>query len=596
MSGAMPTSDADPPRLGAGRGPRRSSCPALFLAAPPLPLPVAPAGRRVHPLRVREAFRRGRRDRLLPGGPHAEGATDFLWFLGSPALHAVGIDIALAAEPPERGRRPRSRRPDRRGGPRATRGARDADPARRPAPPRLAGPAVAAILGFSSLFFSARRGVASRCASRAPARARARPWIPWAALLLALIRPDGVVLGAGFALVGWIAPRAPGSRAATSCAACGAAASDRGYFAWRWSYFGSSPPAAALREGPRRAGVGADLLSDPAPFFAGAEMNLGWLRTSGRMAAARGARPRPRPARRSASGESPVALPLLLHLVVLGLARQSQNLGFRFQAPAQTALLVLLVLAAAGRSRASRPSPRASSSASSSVAGDRSLAPLLPVSRGRGSRVYEIERSYVDVFGAAPRRDPRGPADSVCSATKAGRIPYWSRAQDVRHGRPEHRAHGARPAADGGVPRARSIRTSCSSTSAKTVSGHRGAGSRTRRPAASSRSTRATLAREHPAGAPRASTSSGLAGVRRRTSPDRPGNVITSQVPGRLGRRTISTRRGTWDASATSTALKRGIPARAPILEALRAMRAPGDVPDLREQSARSLSPLRAPR
>src|SRR5258708_25503563 len=34
---------------------------------------------------------------FYPGGPHAEGATDFLWFVALSALHRLGIDIALAA-------------------------------------------------------------------------------------------------------------------------------------------------------------------------------------------------------------------------------------------------------------------------------------------------------------------------------------------------------------------------------------------------------------------------------------------------------------------------------------------------------------------
>jgi hypothetical protein len=372
---------------------------------------------------------------FYPGGPRAEGATDFLWFLLLSALHSIGIDIALAAELLNAA-----------GGAvlggligAAVLGGRTgvAAPLLLLAllPAALAGAAVAAIVGFSSLFFSAVAGVCLVLTLRALSESPSRPagdlgparWIPPATLVLALIRPDGVVLGACFALVGWIAAARSG-RARGYLARClVAAAIGAAYFAWRWSYFGLPLPLPLYAKYAARE-AGADLLADPAAFFPGAEMNLGWLQNVGGgwpLLAALAVVLLFRKVR--ASDFALVALPFVVHLVALGVARQSQNVAFRFQAPAQTALLLLLVLAAAATARALASNPMRLLVGLVVALGAGPSIVFASLSR-KGLAAYEGERSYVDVFG--PRLGAiLEPKDGVVLCDQAGRIPYWSRAR-----------------------------------------------------------------------------------------------------------------------------------------------------------------------
>jgi hypothetical protein len=362
------------------------------------------------------------------GGPHAEGATDFLWFLLLSGLHAVGIDIALAAEILNAaggallggllagavlGRR---------------RGAETPFLFFPLLPAALGGAAVAALVGFSSLFYS---GVAAfglaLCLAGLGGDARAR-WIPCVALLLALIRPDGVVLGAGFVLVGWIAAARASTVRGYLLRCLAVAAVGAVYFVWRWNYFGLLLPLPLYAKGHAARDLGADVLSEPGAFFAGAEMNLGWLRHVGGAWPILAALVLVLLVRRVRVGDFVLAaLPLVLHVLVLGLARQSQNIAFRFQAPAQTGLLLLLVVAAA-RTAASLESQPARLLVGLVVLCGSAPSLLFYHFSKQGMRVYEIERSYVDVFG--PRLGAiLEPADKVVLCDQAGRIPYWSRAQ-----------------------------------------------------------------------------------------------------------------------------------------------------------------------
>ncbi len=362
---------------------------------------------------------------FYPGGPHAEGATDFLWFLLLSGLHALGIDIALAAAILNAA-----------GGAvvggligGAVLGRRTgvAAPLLLLAllPAALAGAAVAAIVGFSSLFFA---GIAAACLALAlralDGDATAARRIPYATLALALVRPDGVVLGAGFALVGWIGAARAGVardflRRCLLAAAIGAV-----YFAWRWSYFGLLLPLPLYAKGHAAREAGADLLAR----FPGADMNLGWLENVGGGWPLLAALVVVLAFRKVRAGDFVlVALPLVLHLAALAVARQSQNVAFRFQAPAQTGLLLLLVIAA------SATASRLASSSARLLVGVvvvLGVAPALVFASfsRKGLAAYETERSYVDVFG--PRLGAiLEPEDGVVLCDQAGRIPYWSRAR-----------------------------------------------------------------------------------------------------------------------------------------------------------------------
>jgi len=358
------------------------------------------------------------------GGPHAEGATDFLWFALLSLSHRLGIDIAVSAALWNAA-----------GG--AVLGGLIAAVMRRSsrtppaavlvllAPAALAGAATAATVGFGSLFFSAAvawtyaETVAALEGGAGSARALRR--IPLEGLVLGLIRPDGVVLGAGFvAFGGWAAARtgvfAPFARRVAVAILLGAA-----YFAWRWSYFGLPLPLPLYVKG------------HAASEFAGAALTRGWfLHASGAwplLAAAllllaiggriRGSGP---PLRILALAATPV----LVHLAVLALARQSQNVAFRFQAPAQTVLLLLLAFACL------RAFEARSSGAARSLSILVVLAGVAPgvVIGVRGVLDYSFARTYVDVFG--PRLgEILEPGDVVALGDQAGRIPFWSRARMI---------------------------------------------------------------------------------------------------------------------------------------------------------------------
>jgi hypothetical protein len=225
--------------------------------------------------------------------------------------------------------------------------------------------------------------------------------IPFVGLLLALIRPDGVVLGAAFVLVGLgaAARRAESLRPfvvrALLAAAVGAA-----YFAWRWSYFGLPLPLPLYVKGHAAREVSGTAM------LAGASSVEGWFLHP--------------------LGGWPLllALVLVLAIAVLSLARQSQNAALRFEAPAQTALLCLLAIGAV----------RAMEIRSSSAV--RCLVAVLALAGAAVGVVagvkllgaYDRLRTYVDVFG--PKLGAiLEPGDRVALGDQAGRIPYWTRAQ-----------------------------------------------------------------------------------------------------------------------------------------------------------------------
>ncbi|HEV8114098.1 MAG TPA: hypothetical protein VGR31_15105 [Planctomycetota bacterium] len=351
------------------------------------------------------------------GGPPAEGATDFLWFALLSVLHRAGLDIAVAAALANAA-----------GGAllggliaRAIARSLTPGPARSMlllllAPAAFAGGAVAAAVGFGSLLYSAAVAwtfVAAIAALEGDERATLR--LPFAGLLLGLIRPDGVVLGAGFALIGACAAarrRLVGPFAARASAALAIGAA---YFAWRWSYFGLPLPLPLYVKG------------HSADELAGASAIAGWFsHPSGAWPLGAGLVAvlvlGGRAARTATLALA--ATPLLAHLAALAFARQSQNIAFRFEAPEQAVLLVLLVLASAAAIEMARaPAVR-------TLVVLVAVAAVVPgVLLGiRQLRYYEGTRTYVDVFG--PRLGAiLAPEDRVALGDQAGRIPYWSRAR-----------------------------------------------------------------------------------------------------------------------------------------------------------------------
>ena len=205
------------------------------------------------------------------GGPHAEGATDFLWLLLLAGGVWLGSDVALAA---------------------LTLNAFGAALAgwtlahlcwgddHRPRWARallalvlpstfLAGGAIAGYWGFSSMLYSALILVLFAVAIES--HGRTILFIPVLGLLVALFRPDGVIVGVPFALIGFWKAQVnrvllPYAKVAAGCAAVGVC-----YAVWRWNYFGLPLPL------PLYVKQNAAAASGWSAIFPGLRQNLEWF-------------------------------------------------------------------------------------------------------------------------------------------------------------------------------------------------------------------------------------------------------------------------------------------------------------------------------
>jgi hypothetical protein len=175
-------------------------------------------------------------------GPRAEGGTDFVWMLLLATLTAVGVDVAVAAlfwNAVGAGLAAWLRA-------RALPGATSRPLGRAslhllvvPAVVLLSG-ATAAYCGFSSMLYSALAVLTIHLSLEAGARSIS--WFPALILLIALFRPDGVLIGAGAAVAGGLRAHRLGRLrpyvfALLAAGLCGAA-----YYAFRYRYFGLPLP------------------------------------------------------------------------------------------------------------------------------------------------------------------------------------------------------------------------------------------------------------------------------------------------------------------------------------------------------------------
>jgi hypothetical protein len=271
---------------------------------------------------------------FFAGGPHAEGATDFLWMLLLAGARAVGFDVAVAAA--------------------LLNGAGFflaahvllSAPRARSIENRIVRYAVVALLfgssaavagdrGFSAMLYSA---IALFTLTRVVApSSRATREVPFLALLLGLIRPDGVILGGGLAVLA--ALRAYKNRHFRDFAfrALLAALIGAGYFVWRWHYFESLLPLPLYVKQHYIAGQppGLDVTLDwcastlaPLAIVAAASrLFLGPLRSRDAF-------------RVRALGVALV--PFAIHVASFIPSAPTQNVVNRFEAPAQLAILYLV--------------------------------------------------------------------------------------------------------------------------------------------------------------------------------------------------------------------------------------------------------------
>ena len=367
-------------------------------------------------------------------GPRAEGATDFLWLVLLAGQSALGLDPAIAALACNTvgaailgavlasAVRPKEISPRPWGFPLGA-----ALVALVPATVVCSLGSLAAWNGFSSILYSALAVLTLHVSLQSP---RALLAVPFLALLLALFRPDGVVLGSCFGVVGLVAAHRTGHSRQYLRSAGIAAALGAGYFSARWAYFGLPLPLPLYVKSRLN-------LSDKAsgyPTFVqavfeslpGLGTNLDWL-VRGRVlplagfvivASALAFRDRPR----HSMYRELHAIPFIALYVALSRAHQSQNVAWRFQAPITLALVYLALRSVHGLAGRGGPlrviAPAAVGAAMlwSASLGFGEVRRMLVMSGG----------NYMNDF--APRFGPElQPADRVV-LTEAGRLPYWSNA------------------------------------------------------------------------------------------------------------------------------------------------------------------------
>jgi hypothetical protein len=368
-----------------------------------------------------EDFVRGFGIVYYPGGPHAEGATDFLWFLLLSGLRYLGMDVAVAAcllgalgaglasylccQAVERS------------------GAR--------------GPAafvfgalslsvlylyatLAGYLGFSAMFYAP---VFLALALLVLWAERGILWTPFLALALALIRPDGVVPAILFAGLGIL--RARECRCALRYVAWSSLAVGIGaaYYAWRLDYFGLLLPLPLYVKSRQ-----APTLTPLRFLWSIIRLPLNWVLNDPSLKALtlatallflycafqRGKRiVRP----------MLVFVPYFVHSVMMGYATQMQNVAGRFQAPERLAILFALIACGTYAWQGTRRCMlRAAIMALC-------IGPLgYEASVGwRALRNYESAHLYVDTF--APEFGRLMGPERVIALTEAGRLSYWTSAR-----------------------------------------------------------------------------------------------------------------------------------------------------------------------
>jgi hypothetical protein len=353
---------------------------------------------------------------FYPGGPHAEGATDFLWLLligvfgwlslsppyAALFLNAVSLFVTVVAI----------------GGLLQVMRQSDEDHSEKEVgghilafltplfvllPSSLAG-----FVGFSAPFFCA--AILLLYGSYLYGSLRVLPYL---ALIVGLIRPDGVVLGVLFGVLGLseaLRRRTLSPYLISSGIAVFLGAS---YFLGRMWYFGEFLPLPLYVKD-----VGGSVLP-------GARENVTWLWRNQRYFFVLGFLVFFLPTARVQQGGSSVPrrallglFPLFAHFLVLSFALQSQNVAYRFQAPFVLVLVAVSFLFAGGHLSFYRE--RVKRIFLISLLGAVFLFHLpeaMIVSR------LVTQGSYLDSF--APAVGKLLPSERTVALTEAGRFPYW---------------------------------------------------------------------------------------------------------------------------------------------------------------------------
>jgi CubicO group peptidase (beta-lactamase class C family) len=356
-----------------------------------------------------------------PGGPRAEGATDFLWLALLSALRWLGVDVALAAL-----------LLNALGAGSAAILCARAIPACGSARGMLlaciplllvCNAALASYVGFSAMLYSALFLAALALAVEASDRRLLA--LPVLGLVIALFRPDGVVVGIAFAALGLV--RARRAKLVRGYVATLVASSVAGgtYAIWRYLYFGLPLPLPLYVKSVGAPSAWLAKLPALAAALPGFDENVRWLLGAFTplplVVAALGLAAWARTERTTRLLAA--SIPASLLLVELCFAQQSQNVAFRFQAPLFVVLFYAL-LQLATWTLEDLASPRARAAVVALVLAALAV-PALGGARALESLLQNRDRSYLQTYAA--RLAPLVAAHEVLATTEAGQLGYWSR-------------------------------------------------------------------------------------------------------------------------------------------------------------------------
>tara|TARA_R100000773_G_C4219452_1_gene118028 strand:+ start:889 stop:2553 length:1665 start_codon:yes stop_codon:yes gene_type:complete len=270
----------------------------------------------------------------------------------------------------------------------------------------------AAFMGFSTAFYSSL--IAVMMYIGVFGKGRCILLIPVLGLALALVRPDGVIIGGLTTILFYLAIerklRFSYLVVTLGCAIVGAA-----YFIWRWNYFGEILPLPLI------------VKSSSDTSLPGLGINLKWLTLMMPLLVL--AIYSPFILTKKRKQILAVSIPILTYLILLTFAVQSQNVGHRFQAPV---LVLILFLGAISTSRINistslnfmhGQSPLKSVVLISLIFGVGALS-LYNVRKTVILAGDSIKGNYIDVF---PHYLSNYLNDtSRIALTEAGRLAYWT--------------------------------------------------------------------------------------------------------------------------------------------------------------------------
>lgn len=334
------------------------------------------------------------------GGPRAEGATDFLWMVVLAGLGAVHVPPPVAALLLSaiglafivRWVLPRPIRS------RAILAVGAASLLLSPA-------SVAGAFGFGTTAFSALALLGWLLLWRGPATRAA--WTPALAVVLGLVRPDGLILGVGIALFGAVRARRGGAGARWVAVGATSTLVGLGYFAWRARYFGAILPLPLIV---KSHGVGLEGLRGLADWaletllpYGGVVVVSAWIV--------------PR-VRRGLAAPALALTPFAFQQLGFAFGAPLQNAAGRFYAPASLVLLALAVWAVHLAWRT--PGRRWVAVAALALA----ACPGAEHMRRETRRMFHHYDGYLTALSAALVSLP---SDVRVVSTEAGRVGYFAR-------------------------------------------------------------------------------------------------------------------------------------------------------------------------